>query len=62
MKGRAWRGGLWLGAVALAAAVASGSRPLGVVGVGFLLAWGLTWLWAWLAERPVVVSLEASSG
>jgi uncharacterized protein (DUF58 family) len=62
MKGRAWRGGLWLGAVALAAAVASGSRPLGVVGVGFLLAWGLTWLWAWLAERPVVVWLEASSG
>ena len=35
----AWRGGLGLGAVALAAAVASGSRPLGVVGVGFLLAW-----------------------
>ena len=58
MKG-AWRGGLGLGAVALAAAVASGSRPLGVVGVGFLLAWGITWLWAWLAERPVAVSLEA---
>jgi uncharacterized protein (DUF58 family) len=55
----AWRGGLGLGAVALAAAVASGSRPLGVVGVGFLLAWGVTWLWAWLAERPVEVSLEA---
>jgi uncharacterized protein (DUF58 family) len=56
----AWRGGLGLGAVALAAAVASGSRPLGVVGVGFLLAWGVTWLWAWLADRPVAVSLEAS--
>jgi uncharacterized protein (DUF58 family) len=60
MKGGAWRGGLGLGAVALAAAVASGSRPLGVVGVGFLLAWVITWLWAWLAERPVAVSLEAS--
>jgi uncharacterized protein (DUF58 family) len=60
MKGRAWRGGLGLGAVALAAAVASGSRPLGVVGVGFLLAWGVTWLWASLAERPVAVSIEAS--
>jgi hypothetical protein len=60
MKSRAWRGGLGLGAVALAAAVASGSRPLGVVGVGFLLAWGVTWLWASLAERPVVVALEAT--
>jgi uncharacterized protein (DUF58 family) len=60
MRGRAaWRGGLGLGAVALVAAVASGSRPLGVVGVGFLLAWGVTWLWASLAERPVAVSLEA---
>ena len=58
MKG-AWRGGLGLGAVALAAAIASGSRPLGVVGVGFLLAWGITWFWTWLAERPVEVSLEA---
>ena len=33
-----WRGGLGLGAIALGAAVASGSRPLGVVGIGFLLA------------------------
>jgi len=54
-----WRGGLGLGAVALGAAIASGSRPLGVVGIGFLLAWGATWLWTWLAERPVVLSLEA---
>ena len=54
----AWRGGLGLGAIALGAAIASGSRPLGVVGVGFLLAWGLTWLWTWLAERPVALSLE----
>jgi uncharacterized protein (DUF58 family) len=54
----AWRGGLGLGAIALAAAVASGSRPLGVVGVGFLLAWGLTWIWTWLAERPVTLAVE----
>ena len=53
----AWRGGLGLGAVALAAAIASGSRPLGVVGVGFLLAWGATWAWTWLAERPVALAL-----
>ena len=57
MKG-AWRGGLGLGAVALAAAIASGSRPLGVVGVGFLLAWGITWFWTWLAERPVEQTSE----
>ncbi len=55
----AWRGGLGLGVVALVAAVASGSRPLGVVGVGFLLAWGSTWFWTWLAERPVALSLDA---
>jgi uncharacterized protein (DUF58 family) len=55
----AWRGGLGLGAVALAAAVATGSRSLGVVGLGFLLAWGVTWLWTWLAERPVQLTLEA---
>ena len=54
----AWRGGLGLGAIALGAAVASGSRPLGVVGVGFLLAWGVTWLWTWLAERPVALALD----
>jgi uncharacterized protein (DUF58 family) len=46
-----------LGAGALAAAVASGSRALGVVGVGFLLAAGLTWMWTWLAEAPVRLSL-----
>jgi uncharacterized protein (DUF58 family) len=56
----AWRGGLGLGAVALGAALASGSRPLGVVGVGFLLAWGVTWFWSWLAERPVAVTLQAT--
>ena len=54
----AWRGGLGLGAIALGAAIASGSRPLGVVGVGFLFAWGATWGWMWLAERPVAVALQ----
>ena len=55
-----WRGGLALGAVALTAAVASGSRALGVVGVGFLLASGLTWLWTWLAESPTTVTYTVS--
>jgi uncharacterized protein (DUF58 family) len=51
-----WRGGVALGAIALAAAVSSGSRALGVVGVGFLLASGLTWLWTWIAESPASVT------
>jgi uncharacterized protein (DUF58 family) len=51
-----WRGGLALGAVAMAAAIASGSRPLGVVGVGFLFASALSWLWTWFAESPTAVS------
>jgi uncharacterized protein (DUF58 family) len=55
-----WRGGFALGAVALAAAVASGSRPLGVVGLGFLLASGVTWLWTWLAESPATVAYTIS--
>ncbi len=50
------RGGLALGAIALVAAVASGSRALGVVGVGFLLAAGVSWLWTWLADGPVTVT------
>ena len=50
------RGGVALGLIALAAAVASGSRVLGVVGVGFLLAGGLTWLWAWLVDGPLTVT------
>jgi uncharacterized protein (DUF58 family) len=54
----AWQRGLGLGAIALAAAIASGSRPLGVVGVGFLLACGLTWLWMRLAGLPVSLSLD----
>ena len=51
-----WRGGLALGAIALAAAVSSGSRALGVVGVGFLLASLLTWVWTWIAESPASVT------
>jgi uncharacterized protein (DUF58 family) len=54
------RGGLALGAVALAAALATGSRPLGVVGVGFLLAAAVTWLWAWLVDGPVSVTTTAA--
>ena len=49
------RGGVALGTIALVAAIASGSRALGVVGVGFLLAGGVTWLWAWLVDSPVHV-------
>ena len=49
------RGGVALGTIALVAAIASGSRALGVVGVGFLLACGVTWLWAWLVDGPVHV-------
>ena len=55
-----WHGGLALGAVALTAAVASGSRALGVVGVGFLIASGLTWLWTWFAESPATVAYAVS--
>jgi uncharacterized protein (DUF58 family) len=50
------RGGLTLGAIALVAAVATGSRALGVVGVGFVLAGALTWLWSWLVDGSVVVT------
>lgn len=49
------RGGLALGAIALIAAVATGSRALGVVAVGFLLAGGMALLWAWLVDGPVDV-------
>ena len=50
------RGALALGAIALAAALATGSRAIGVVGVGFLLAGALTRLWARLADAPVTVT------
>ncbi len=49
-----------LGAIALGAAVATGSRVLGVVGVGFVLAGGVTWLWSWLADGVVHVSLSVA--
>lgn len=49
-------GGLGLGLVALGAAVATGSHVLGVVGVGFVLAGAVTWLWTWFADAPVTVS------
>ena len=29
---------------------------LGVVGVGFLIAGAVTWLWAWMADSPVAVT------
>ena len=54
------RGGLALGAVALVAAFATGSRPLGVVGVGFLVAGTLTWLWAWLVDGPVTMTTRVT--
>jgi len=50
------RGGLVLGAIALVAALATGSRVLGVVGVGFLIAGVVTWAWAWFADSPVAVT------
>lgn len=50
------RGGLALGAIALVAALATGSRVLGVVGVGFLIAGAVTWAWAWFADSPVAVT------
>jgi uncharacterized protein (DUF58 family) len=50
------RSGLALGAVALVAALATGSRVLGVVGVGFLIAGAVTWLWALLVDSPVTVT------
>jgi uncharacterized protein (DUF58 family) len=53
-----WRGSLALGAIVLAAAVSSGSRALGVVGVGFLIASLLTWLWTWIVESPAAVAYE----
>jgi uncharacterized protein (DUF58 family) len=53
-------GGLGLGVVALGAAVATGSRVLGVVGVGFVLAGAVSWLWTWFADAPVVVTTSVS--
>ena len=53
-----WGGALGLGAGVTAAAIAFGSRPLAVVGVGLLLAGGLARLWAAFARSPI--TLEAA--
>lgn len=49
-----------LGVGVTAAAVAFGSRPLGVAGVGLLLAVGLTRAWAGFARGPATVQYAAS--
>jgi uncharacterized protein (DUF58 family) len=48
-------GVMLLGAGVTAAAVAFGSRPLGVAGIGLLFAAAVTWAWAGLARGPVSV-------
>ena len=52
---RRWGGAFALGAGVTVAAMAFGSRPLGVAGVGLLLAAGLTSVWAGLVRTPVAV-------
>jgi len=52
---RRWGGTLVLGAGVTVAAIAFGSRPLGVAGVGLLLAASLTKVWAGLVRGPVAV-------
>ena len=52
-------GALLLGAGVTASALAFGSRPLGVVGVGLLLAASLARIWAGLARSGVSVSYSA---
>ena len=52
---RRWGGGFALGAGVTCAAIAFGSRPLGVAGVGLLFAAGLTRVWAGLVRGPVAV-------
>ncbi len=52
-------GALVLGAGVSLAAVAFGSRPLGVVGVGLLLAAALTRAWVGLVRGPVSVEVVA---
>ena len=46
-------GALFLGGVVLAAAIVFASRPLGVAGLGLLLAAGVARLWVALAGSPV---------
>ena len=53
-------GGFGLGVVALIAAVATGSRVLGVVGIGFVLAGAVTRLWTWFADAPVTVQVAVT--
>ena len=52
---RRWGSALALAVAVTGAAVAFGSRPLGVVGVGLLLASGLTRAWAGLVRSAVTV-------
>jgi uncharacterized protein (DUF58 family) len=52
-------GALLLGAGVTAAAVAFGSRPLGVVGVGLLVAASLARIWAGMVRSGVSVSFSA---
>ncbi|HXG77009.1 MAG TPA: DUF58 domain-containing protein, partial [Gaiellaceae bacterium] len=52
-------GTLALGAAVTVAALAFGSRPLGVAGVGLLLAAGLARAWAGLARGPVSAVVRA---
>ncbi|MGH3134383.1 MAG: DUF58 domain-containing protein [Gaiellaceae bacterium] len=51
-------GAFLLGVGVTVAALAFGSRPLGVVGVGLLLAAGAARIWAGLVRGPVVVAYE----
>ena len=50
---RRWGSAFALGVGVTGAAIAFGSRPLGVAGVGLLLAAGLTRVWAGLVRSPV---------
>jgi len=52
---RRWGSAFSLGVGVTAAAIAFGSRPLGVAGVGLLLAAGLTRVWAALVRSDVAV-------
>lgn len=49
------RGAILLGAGVSAAALVFGSRPLGVAGLGFLLAGTVAWAWAELARGPASI-------
>ena len=55
---RRWSGAFALGVGVTVAATAFGSRPLGVAGVGLLLAAVLTRVWAGLVRSPVAVVPE----